>query len=524
MFSEPSLAMWLVATSPLLLLLALVASGRVKTSTAAFFVLLYSCTVGYFAFGAGGDVLVIAIGKGAWLGVWISFVVAPALLLYQVAIGGGLERVGDVLGRISSSPTERLLIVAWLLPSLIQGIAGFGVPIALTAPLLISMGYKPVKAVIYPLIGYCWSVTFGSMASSFYMVAVTGGQHSSGEQMKLALYASIMLGFLAIVAGSLICVLEGGSRLLVQTVPFLLATGAPVAITLVLTAITVPPLASTTAAGVGILVAALLGRSKQTSIRSSTSGSSSTTVRPSDLFVFLPYAVLLLLALPVLAIPTSRAWVQSHVVLGFNFPETATGLGWVNEAQEKYTGIALLAHPGTFVLLAAIIGYFIYRKLHLWSGPDFAGVTSTWVRSIPRSITPIILLTTLSAILVDTGMTTTISGGLVTSLGGAYPTFSPLVGALGSFVTGSSTSSNALLGAMQAEAANLLGIQPAKLLAAQTAGANIGNSVAPMVIAVGTSTLGSFQENPLILRLLFIPVVVLLVLLSAMVTALVFFS
>src|SRR5690606_23284737 len=124
--------------------------------------------------------------------------------------------------------------VAWLTPSLIQGVAGFGVPIALAAPLLLSLGYGPVKSVAYPLIGYCWSVTFGSMASSFYMVAVTASQHSHDQQVELAFYASSVLGVLSLLTGSLICLLEGGWRALAQAGPFILVVGIPMALSLVL--------------------------------------------------------------------------------------------------------------------------------------------------------------------------------------------------------------------------------------------------------------------------------------------------
>lgn len=108
-------------------------------------------------------------GEGAWLGVWILCVVWPALLLYRLADAAGLERIGGVFTTLLPQRRETLLLVAWILPAFVQGVAGFGTPIAVVAPLLVAMGWSGTRAVASALIGYQWSVTFGSMGSSFYI-------------------------------------------------------------------------------------------------------------------------------------------------------------------------------------------------------------------------------------------------------------------------------------------------------------------------------------------------------------------
>ena len=115
-------------------------------------------------------------------------------------------------------------------------------------------------------------------------------------------------------------------------------------------------------------------------------------------------------------------------------------------------------------------------------------------------------------------MVRTVARGAAAATGHAYPAIAPLVGALGSFITGSTTSSNALFSALQREVAQLIGDRPADLLAGQLAGGNIGNSLAPVVILLGLSAVGSVRSAGQVLRMTLLPAAVLL--LSVVVTTL----
>jgi lactate permease len=109
--------------------------------------------------------------------------------------------------------------------------------------------------------------------------------------------------------------------------------------------------------------------------------------------------------------------------------------------------------------------------------------------------------------------------GAAEAAGRAYPVAAPFVGALGSFITGSTTSSNALFAALQADVAGLVGDRPADLVAAQTAGGNVGNSLAPVVITIGVIAVGNATTVSAVLRRTIWPALVLLasVLLSTLV-------
>lgn len=510
--TEPTLLAWCIAAAPLVLLLTLTWWRVWSTSTSAFLVVGLAVLAALLGADAGPRLLLVALGKGLWLGLWIGYVVAPALLLYRVAAPAGLERVGRRLAALSDNPLQGLLLVAWLLPSLIQGIAGFGAPIVLVAPLLVAMGYPLVKAVAYPLIGYCWSVTFGSMASSFYMAAVTSSLDAT-ETVDLALRSSVLLAVLALGCAVTLCLLEGGLAGLRRSAGFIAVTWVCLAPALVGTALVVPAMASVTAAGSGLAAAAgwaaLTRRGRPPAPRDR-----------SLPILAVPYAALLGVAMPVFLIPTSRDWVREHLVLAPSFPSTTDGTGAVNPAVDAYTPLAVLGHPGTYVLFACVVGWWAFRRSGLW-GADVSGwtVVRGWWRSLPATLVPIALLTVLSAVLVESGMTTTLATGLAATLGAAYPVAAPLLGAAGSFMSGSTTSSNALFSGLQAETAHVLGIPVTAVVAAQTVGANIGNSVAPVIVATGLGSVGAPQESSRVIRRVLPPATGLMGLLTALVAA-----
>jgi lactate permease len=122
----------------------------------------------------------------------------------------------------------------------------------------------------------------------------------------------------------------------------------------------------------------------------------------------------------------------------------------------------------------------------------------------------VVLLASVAGVLVDSGMVRTVAQGAAAATGPAYPAIAPLVGALGSFITGSTTSSNALFSSLQADVAHLVGDRPADLLAGQLAGGNIGNSLAPVVILLGLSAVGAARRAGEVLRMTLLPAGVLL--------------
>jgi lactate permease len=520
-------ALWLAAFAPVALLFALVLWGRFGALVPAVGAVALSAVLAGTVFRSGWDVLAVALGKGVWLGSWILLVVWPALLLFRLASVGGLERLGRIFTSILPRRRENLLLVAWVFPAFIQGVAGFGTPIAVAAPLLVAMGWSPLRAVVYPLVGYHWSVTFGSMGSSFYMASLTAG-FDGPEQAALAGRSALLLALNCLLAGALVLLMDGGLAGLREGFRLLVLAGVPMAATLVGVALLVPAIATLSAAAVGLGVVALVGVLSRRRVRAqSSTGDGGVLVDEPRLDVsartavalLSPYLYLLLVALPVFVVPSSRDWVSTHLLVSPDFPGTATGFGWRNAPVTDYTPVAVLGHPGFYILLACLLGYVTFRLTGLWHGLDSVGVVRRWVRALPKASAPIVVLACLASVLVESGMVSLLARGTAEVAGGVYPALAPVVGAVGSFMTGSTTSSNALFAPLQAQIAGVMEVQPSVLVAAQTAGGNVGNSLAPVIVLIGATTVGAPEAFSRILRMCLLPAAVLLAVLSALTVA-----
>jgi lactate permease len=523
-----TVARWLAALAPIATLLVLVLHGRLKTPRVAAVAAGAAIVIALGVFGADWNLVAVGGGKGLWTGIWILYVIWPALLLFQLANRAGLTGIGGALAGILPTRTENLLIVAWVLPSFVQGVAGFGTPIAVAAPLLVAMGVSRRHAVALPLIGYHWSVTFGSMGSSFYMGALTAGL----VQPELGSYsakAAVTLGLNALLAGALVCLMIGGWRALREGAVMLATTGTVMAATLVLAAQAEPSIASVSAGAAGLATVPVLRlvRSRRgapslvdvvTAPPLPEGGVRGTGVESPQspgqwrwLRVLTPYAILLALVLPVFLSPGPRDFVKSNFLVGPSFGATETSYGLFNRAVPLHSPIALLGHPGTYLLVAALVGAIVYLRLGLVSRADITPTIRSWLKQARSSSPSVLLLAGLAGVMVEAGMIRLLAEGTVLVTGGLFPLLSPMLGALGSFATGSTTTSNALLAALQGRVATLIGIAPSTLIAAQTAGGNVGNSLAPVVILVGAGSVGASEEIGAILRTVARPAAALLV-------------
>jgi lactate permease len=250
--------------------------------------------------------------------------------------------------------------------------------------------------------------------------------------------------------------------------------------------------------------------------RGSVGGASSTRAALDDTeakarAAAVPYVLLGVVALAVFLPPALRAWAKGHLLIGPSFPSTSTSQGTVNEAVHLYNPIAVLGHPGTFLLIACAGSVLVWSRRGVWGRGAWGPVWRGALRQAWKSSPSVVLLASVAGVLVDSGMVRTVAQGAAVATGHAYPAIAPLVGALGSFITGSTTSSNALFSSLQADVAHLVGDRPADLLAGQLAGGNIGNSLAPVVILLGLSAVGAARRAGEVLRMTMAPAAVLLV-------------
>ncbi|MEO0561051.1 MAG: L-lactate permease [Chloroflexota bacterium] len=504
---ELTLLNWLLALAPVLTVLVLMLGfGRSggQAGIAAFAVALVAALV---AFGGGPAVIGVALGKSIFLALDVLLIVWMALFFYNVTNeAGALDTLGRALPSLTSDRAAQSLLVSWVFVSLLQGVGGFGVPVAVVAPLLVGLGYTATQAVMMSSLGHGWAVTFGSLGTSFVaLTAVTGLDGS-----VFASEAAMMLGAAAFVSGGLVAYVATGWRGLLRGLPFLLVVGAAMAFVQWFVATRgIWTLGATTGAlagafvGVGMCFTPLYRTGAvepPPAAEDDTEGESKP--RPTLLFALMAYAVLLVIAFSINLVPLLER-IFDAVQLRIAFPEVTTRLGVATPAENS-RAISLFGHPGTLLFYAGAIAFWVYRSRGYYESGVWGAIWGKVTKSARKSTIAIFTLVGMAAVMTHTGMTALIAQGISETVSASvYPLFAPLIGTLGAFMTGSNTNSNVVFGALQQQTAGLLGLSVPLILAAQTAGASLGSVLAPAKVIVGCSTVGlSGQEGEVIRRMI----------------------
>jgi lactate permease len=243
---------------------------------------------------------------------------------------------------------------------------------------------------------------------------------------------------------------------------------------------------------------------------------------------FLPYIVLTVVTLSVLLIPSLNAML-TQVRIGLPFPAVETGFGIQNAAVARYAPITVFTHPGMMLLITSIVVWLVYNTggyYRAWA--ERHKPESIWsallIDAVPASV-PVIAFLVTSRVLDHSGQVLTLAYGLAAASPPlVFAGISSIIGALGAFMTSSSTASNVLFGAVQSSVAQLHSMPSETIIAAQAAGSAYGNAVAPANIVLGTSIAGIKGQEGAVLRTTMPWTVVVAVLTGAATIALVVFA
>jgi lactate permease len=494
-----NLLTWLLAFSPIAVVLVLMVGFRWGGKKAGPVGWAVAVLVAWLFFGAVRDLLLYSQLRGLLLSLYVLYIIWMALVLYRVVDEAGVITViGRGIARLTADPTMQLLLMAWAFSSFLQGVAGFGVPIAVVAPLLIGMGFAPVVAVAAVAIGHSWSVTFGDIASSFQaLMAATG---LPGEM--LASWTSFFLGVACFGCGIAAAWTFQRGRSLRQGWPALLVMGLVMAgVQAGLAMSGLWNLAGFGAGLAGLAVGALVARlpryQRSPSVppvsRGEERGTASEVSEPERPALSLGLALAPYLVL-IVVVAAAELWPWLHdglnaVKIQFQFPEVQTSYGWTTPAGYGRK-ISVFGHAGALLAYVSLIFFAVYS----WTGHYSPGVGRRIVQRTVKSAVPssigILSMVGMAVVMDNSGMTYVLADGLSKLAGPLYPLVGPYIGMLGAFMTGSNTNSNVVFAPLQKQAAELLLISVPIILAAQTTGGALGSMLAPAKIIVGCSTAG----------------------------------
>jgi len=500
---------FILASIPILLILVLMVGFRWGADRAGAAGYLSALLIAVLYFGAGPELLAYSHAKALLLTIDVLFIIWAAFLLFRVVDeAGAIQTIGQALPHLTPDRTLQALIIGWVFASFLQGVGGFGVPVAVIAPILVGLGFTPLAAVVIPSIGHGWSVTFGSLGSSFNALLAA----TSLPEVLLAPPAALFLSLSAIPVGMMVAHAAGGWEAVKRTLVPVVIIGAVMGGVMFLVVVSGPWF-------IGSFIGALAGLivSIPIALRSRKNSQVGGELNYRELLIALSgYIILLVVTLAVRFIPGVKDWLGG-IELKVQFPEIGTSLGFSTPA-EPGRSLNLFRHTGMILFYSVILAYIVYHLAGLYQPGSIRRILEGTLRRVMSSSVSIASMVTMAVIMQHAGMTDTLASGLAQGVGPYYALVAPWIGALGAFMTGSNTNSNVVFGALQMRTAELLGYSLAIILAAQTSGAALASIMAPTKVVVGASTAGMAGREGDVMRKLLVYTVILLVFISSLTT------
>lgn len=494
---------WILAFLPILVLLVLMIRFRWRATEAAPVGVLTAAMIAVTAFRANIPLLATESVKGIWSALVVLIVIWPAILLYEVsneADAFSVIRAG--VRRLLPNELLRILGIGLCFVGFLIGITGFGVPVAVGAPLLVGIGMHPLYAAVVSLIGEAWGSTFGTLAVAWDAMRLAAGLDADPALLRqTALWAGALIWLWNLIVGLAMCwlygrgrgikkglpavavisLVQGGGQLLFGQINQTIACFLPTCLSLV--AVVLLGKTSLYREEWRLEESPIMDRSRMETHEES-SGNGMSFVQ-----AFLPYLVLTAITLIILLIPPVKSFL-GRWTLGFALPETSTGYGYINAASEKYSPIAPLTHASLFLLISSLTGLWYYRRKGWIRRGNYRKVLLRSVSKTAPSGFSVIGFLIMSRIMSGSGQTAVLAAGMASALGGFYAALAPMVGLIGAFMTSSNMASNILFSEFQLTTARLLGVNIPAILGAQTAGGAIGTATCPGNIILGCTTAG----------------------------------
>jgi lactate permease len=484
----------LVAALPILVVIVAMLALRRSAAAAGLAALVAAglLAVGVFGYGdaiypelGAAAATAGALAEAGFSSLVILWIILPALAIHHLQEHtGALAVLRGALARITGDPRLVALLVAWFFALFLEGAAGFGTPVALTAPFLVGAGFRPVQAVVLALLGHAVGVSFGAVGTPVLpqwqatgidrvaLSAATGELHAAvGWIMPLILVRMVTRdaggehrgpppwGWALCAAGLFLLPQLAISRWVGPELPTL---GG----------------ALTGGVAFALLVRRLGPRGLPLAGDPAMPGGGTALARAAA-----PYLLVLAFVLLTRLVPAISA---------------ATGaVEWSWTLGGRFSGTMLpLYHPGTLLML----GFLATALLRRTPSGEVARALATALRQLAPVAVALFAMLALSRLMVHAGMIDAMAGTAAGAAGRGWPLLTPFVGVLGTFVTGSATASNILFTEFQVSAAEQTGMPVLRALGAQGYGAAIGNTIAPHNVIAGAATVGLTGREAEVLR------------------------
>ncbi|WP_277242670.1 L-lactate permease [Mycolicibacterium obuense] len=511
----------LVAALPLVTVFVTLGVLKWKAHWAGLSALAVAAVVAVVAYGMPVQLAALSATQGFAFGVFpIMWIVLNAIWLYELTVHSG--RFADlrrVIDRVSDDLRVQAIIIAFCFGGLLEALAGFGAPVAITGVMLMAVGFRPMRAAVVVLISNTAPVAFGAIATPI----ITAGTLTGIPYTEIAAVVGHQTPILAAVVPLILVLIVDGRRGVRQVWPFALAVGLAFGAAQFVAANWISAeLTDVIAALVGLAVGVAMLRVWQPSdtegarMRMMEAGgepdvdtrddlpagglaldSRTDVLTPARVFMALmPYLLIICVFSVAKLVPAVKAWLASTDVK-FGWPgldgQIATTAGKVSTSTQ-FT-FAWLSSPGSLLLLCGVAVAVAYRV----SARDALGLYGATVAKLKFAILTVAAVLALAYVMNQSGQTITI-GTWIAGAGTAFAFLSPILGWLGTAVTGSDTSANALFATLQQTAAHHAGLDPTLLVAANTSGGVVGKMISPQNLTIAATAVGLLGRESDIFR------------------------
>ena len=518
--------LWLSAVIGLLPLITIfVTLGwlRWKAHWAGLTALAVAVLVAVFAWHMPPVLALLSATQGGVFGLFpIMWIVFTAIALYQITVvSGRFEDLRGVFALVSDDPRVQAMLIAFCFGGLLEALAGFGAPVAITGVMLMAIGFSALRAAVVVLVANTAPVAFGAIA----IPIITAGNLTKIPYQQIGAYVGHQTPILAAFVPLILVLLADGKRGMKQLWPVALVTGLAFAVAQWVSATWLSvELTDIIASLVGLAAAvgflkfwkpvgaadalATLHADRDAELASMTDKERAALPTLHDskgtgrldggrIFMALfPYPLVIAVFSVTKLIDPVKNWMAS-TDLKIHWP----GLdGHILTASGQPSGSTIynfqwLSSPGTSLLISMFIVAVVYR---VSAGAVFGELWATLVK-LRYSILTVASVLALAYVMNLSGQTITI-GTWIAGTGAAFAFFSPVLGWIGTAVTGSDTSANALFSTLQQTAGHQAGIDPTLLVAANTSGGVVGKMISPQNLTIAATAVGLLGRESDILR------------------------
>ena len=495
----------LVAAIPVVVLLGLLAFFHMRAHLAAILGLAASLLIAIAVYGMPVSLALSAAGNGIAYGLFpIGWIVLCAIFIYDITVvTGKFEIIRATIAHLASDDRIQALIIAFSFGAFIEGAAGFGTPVAISAAMLIGLGFKPLLASGIALIGNTAPVAFGALGTPVIALARVTGLPLE----QLSAMIGRQLPFFSVIVPFWMIWAMAGRRKMLEVWPACLTCGATFAIVQFLVSNYHGPWVVDIAASLASIVALLiLLRFWQPREIMRQNQNAVTDAKPSNkdaLIAWMPWIILSVVVF-VWGLPQVKTLLNNISLINITMPYLHNQVLRVPpvvaaaKAEEAVFALNWLSATGTGLLLSGIIGGLLLGL----SPVKLIRVFGNTIWRVRYSLLTIAAMLALGFTTRYAGLDATM-GLAFASTGSLFPFFSALLGWLGVALTGSDTSSNVLFGNLQQITAQQIGISPVLAAASNSSGGVMGKMIDAQSIVVAGVATGQEGNEGEILRYVF---------------------